>query len=158
MLENKLVTNKGLSRSTFMLWGDQSSPAFWMPDHLVEPPGWAAHIPFAFWIVAAARPRRIVELGTHTGNSYLAFCQAVKRLGLGTACYAVDTWKGDDHSGRYGEEVFLALSAYHDRMYSDFSQLLRMTFDEGVHHFTDGSIDLLHIDGYHTYEAVKRDF
>ena len=94
MLENKLVTNKGVSRTAFMLCGDQASSAFWMPDHLGEPPGWVAHIPFAFWIIAAARPQRLVELGTHTGNSYLAFCQAVKRLGLGTACYAIDTWKG----------------------------------------------------------------
>jgi hypothetical protein len=158
MLQDEVQTSDGASCSTFMLFADQSSPAFWAPDHLSEPGGWVGHIPFAFWIIAASRPRRLVELGTHTGNSYLAFCQAVRRLELRTACYAVDTWQGDDHSGRYGEEIFAELSAYHDRMYSSFSQLLRMTFDEGVHNFTDGSIDLLHIDGYHTYEVVKHDF
>jgi hypothetical protein len=122
------------------------------------PSAWLGHIPFAGWLVEAVQPSILVELGTHHGASYLAFCQAVQELGIATKCFAVDTWQGDEHSGHYGDNVFLDLLDYHQRNYAEFSRLLRMSFDEAVHYFDDGSIDLLHIDGLHTYEAVKADF
>ncbi len=129
-----------------------------LPDRLTDVTSWHTHIPFAFWCVEALRPRVLVELGTHKGDSYSAFCQAVHALSLPTACYAVDTWKGDPHAGIYGDEVYLDLGRYHDPRYSAFSRLVRSTFDEAVSNFADGSIDLLHIDGLHTYEAVRQDF
>jgi hypothetical protein len=130
---------------------------FWPVDRVVEPDAWAGHIPFAFWIVAALKPRLVLELGTHSGNSYLAFCQAVQNLGLATACFAVDTWKGDAHAGFYGEEIYDELVRYHDARYGAFSRLVRSTFDAAAGYFADGSVDLLHIDGLHTYEAVAAD-
>ena len=131
---------------------------FLTPDLVAAPPSWLGHVPFAFWIVDALRPSTLVELGTHTGNSYSAFCQAVKLLGLPASCFAVDTWEGDSQAGYYGDDVYHALSAFHDPRYGAFSRLMRMTFDEAAGHFADGSIDLLHIDGLHTYEAVLHDF
>ena len=90
--------------------------------------------------------------------SYSAFCDTVLREHLDTRCYAVDTWKGDPHAGQYGEEVFTDWQRFHEAYFGGFSELMRCTFDEAVDFFQDGTIDLLHIDGFHTYEAVKADF
>lgn len=134
------------------------NPCMSMPPAVVPPSAWTGHLPFAFWVVEEASPRVFVELGSHHGTSYLAFCQAVAQCGYDTRCFAVDTWQGDEHSGFYGDEVHAALHAANERHYSGFSQLMRMTFDDALACFDDGSVDLLHIDGLHTYEAVKHDF
>src|SRR6476620_2963618 len=130
---------------------------FMQPLHL-PPSAWIGHIPFAAWLVEELKPKVLVELGTHNGASYLAFCQAVKENDLDTKCYAVDTWQGDEQAGRYGEEVFETLREIHQTHYAGFSQMMRMTFDEAAGYFADGSIDVLHIDGLHTHEAVSHDF
>jgi len=119
---------------------------------------WVEHVPFAMLLIAIARPRLLVELGTHTGVSYCAFCQAVQELETPTRCYAIDTWQGDPQTGLYGPEVLAELRLYHNSRYGTFSQLVQSTFDAAVEQFADRSIDLLHIDGCHTYDAVKHDF
>lgn len=130
-----------------------TEPALAGPDT-----AWSCHLPFAFWLVEALRPSVLVELGVHTGVSYCTFCQAIDQLGLPTAAYGVDTWQGDVHAGSYAGQVLDTLRAHHDPRYARFSSLVRATFDDARAHFSPGSIDLLHIDGLHTYEAVKHDF
>ena len=131
--------------------------AFLTPIFLPES-AWLQHLPFAFWLTGQHRPRTIVELGTHRGASYFGFCQAVAHLGLPTRCYAVDTWKGDDHSGHYGTDIYRSVEAHNSALYSGFSTLMRMRFAEALEYFSDGDVDLLHIDGFHTYEAAREDF
>ena len=130
--------------------------ALMRPIHLA-PSAWLEHLPFAFWLIHQLQPAALVELGTHHGCSYFAFCQAVDRLALNSRCYAVDTWTGDAHAGFYGEEVYRAVKTHNDERYSRFSRLVRSTFDEAAAHFPDKSIDLLHIDGLHTRDAVQHD-
>ncbi len=131
---------------------------FWQPTRIVQPDPWTGHIAIAFWLVKVVRPSTFVELGTHTGNSYSAFCQAIAELRLSARAFAVDTWKGDEHSGQYGEEVFTDVHRFNDSLYANFSTLLRTTFDDARRYFAANSVDLLHIGGTHSYEAVRHDF
>ena len=120
---------------------------------------WAGHVFFAYDLVRNTKPKRIVELGTHFGHSFFAFCQAVKDEGLKTELAAVDTWKGDKHSGFYDESVYNTVKKIKNTVYKDLKiSLVRKTFDEALSEFDNDSIDILHIDGLHTYEAVKHDF
>ena len=129
------------------------------PIYLDLPASWVGHIPFAFWLVENHKPQIVVELGAHSGNSYFSFCQAVNSLSLKTQCYAIDSWEGDEHAGEYdGDKIFYKVNSHNEKLYSGFSSLKRMYFNDAVSEFENGSIDILHIDGLHTYEAVKNDY
>jgi hypothetical protein len=119
---------------------------------------WSGHLAFAHDLIMIIRPKLIVELGTHWGESYFTFCQTVAQDGLDSICYAIDNWRGEEHSGYYGEEVFADVVRYNEQFYRSFSYLLRTDFDESLSKFENQSIDLLHIDGLHTYDAGSHDF
>lgn len=145
-------------RIDFLLPGTASGLELEYPARVVPFASWLGHTPFALWLIGALKPRMVVELGVHTGNSYCAFLQAVHALGLNTRCFGIDHWQGDAHAGHYGDEVYQELQAYHDPRYGTFSTLLRTSFEDALPYFSEGSVDLLHIDGFHTYEAVSADF
>ena len=127
---------------------------------------WAGHRAFAYDYVRNERPSCIVELGSHYGCSAFAFLQAMKDGGIAGSFYAVDNWEGDSFTKNdYREDIYGQYKAIQDRCFSGqyssadaAAHMLRMTFDEAVLLFEDGSIDLLHIDGSHRYEDVKHDF
>jgi Methyltransferase domain len=119
---------------------------------------WSGHLPFVHDLIAAVRPSLVVELGTHYGESYFAMCQAVQENAISCKCYAIDTWKGDGHAGTYDESVFEEVNKYNEDNYAASSKLLRTTFDAALDSFGEQTVDLLHIDGVHTYKAVCHDF
>ena len=80
------------------------------------------------------------------------------RFGGDGRAFAIDTWAGDDHAGLYDEFVYWEWRRFHDDRYGGFSELLRCTFEQALPYFSERSVDLLHIDGLHTYEAVSADW
>jgi hypothetical protein len=118
---------------------------------------WIGHAPFLKFIIREQRPKKFVELGVHNGFSYFVACQAIRECGLNTNAFAIDNWIGDEQAGFYDDSVFESVNAINSK-YSGFSSLLRMSFDDALAQFDDSSIDLLHIDGFHSYESVRNDF
>ncbi|AFL85072.1 hypothetical protein Belba_2519 [Belliella baltica DSM 15883] len=125
---------------------------------ITGPDSWVDHIPFVKYLINIKKSNLIVELGTHTGNSFCGILEAIKEFQPSSKAYAIDTWEGDDHAGFYEDSVFTNLNKYIEDNYSQNGFLIRKRFDEALNMFSDNSIDILHIDGLHTYEAVKNDF
>lgn len=120
---------------------------------------WAGHMYFVYDLVRNLKPKVIVELGTYVGVSFFTMCQAVKDEHLDTKLHAVDTWKGDEQTGFYKESIFDLFCELKRSYYNDLNIVLhRKTFDQALKEIPDDSIDFLHIDGLHTYKAVKHDF
>ena len=118
---------------------------------------WVGHLHFAYDLVAALRPRLLVELGVDRGESYFAFCQSAQENKTGTRCFGIDTWRGDQHAGGYDETTFEQVSAHNRENYEGFSTLIRSSFDEALDSFEPESIDVFHLDGLHTEAAVRHD-
>jgi hypothetical protein len=131
---------------------------FKKPERVVHPLNWVEHIPFVFKLVEVLRPKIIVELGVHSGNSFCAFNQAIKMLNIPATCYGVDNWLGDTQAGFYETDIYESLLQFLNENYGQSGILMKCTFDEALDQFDDESIDILHIDGLHHYDVVSSDF
>lgn len=115
---------------------------------------WLGHIPFAHWLTQKFKPTTFVELGTWTGSSFAAFCEANT---MDYACFvAIDNWEKDVNIPNYPPNVY----EYVQDLVKPwpFAELMKMDFDDAVGKFEGNSISLLHIDGLHDYDSVKHDF
>ena len=121
---------------------------------------WSGHRNFAYDYVCFKKPQKIVELGSYYGCSAFAFLQAIKDKSLDSEFYGIDTWQGDSFTQKdYQEDIYTQYKRIQDSCFNNQNaNMLRMTFDKAIRVFADKSIDLLHIDGSHTYENVKHDF
>ena len=115
-----------------------------------KPSAWIGHRHFSKWLVEKMQPKIIVDLGVDYGHStfYLA------EIGIGEV-YGIDSFEGDDHAGVKDtlEYVTTTKEAYG----FDNITFIKGYFDQ-VAKTWDKQIDILHIDGFHTYDAVKYDY
>lgn len=128
-------------------------------DLLIYAP-WSGHRNFIYDFVEYYKPKNFIELGSHYGCSSFAVLQAIKDFEIETEFYAIDTWEGDSLTV-YGktEHVYDSYKSINDKIFQkQKSYMLRMTFDEAVQQFKDGSVNVIHIDGSHEYKDVKHDY
>jgi hypothetical protein len=117
---------------------------------------WMGHLKFAMWLVNTYKPNVIVELGVDYGHSTFAFASE----GIGNV-YGIDCFEGDMHAG-YRDTLQILKDT--KKYLLDCNLLVRDNlfpikgyFDD-VYNTFNYDIDILHIDGLHTYEAVSNDF
>jgi hypothetical protein len=111
---------------------------------------WVGHMDFARWIVKRMQPTTIVDLGVDFGLS--TFALALENIGT---VYGVDWFQGDAHAGfRDSYESVVNFKNYYQ---FDNVNIIKADFNELAKRW-NLPIDILHIDGFHTYEAVKKDY
>jgi predicted O-methyltransferase YrrM len=111
------------------------------------PSAWKGHEHFARWLVQHMRPQVIVELGCDYGFSTIALAQP----GWGTV-YGIDRFLGRPERNAFELcRANIAASGVTniELIKADFRILARSW---------SKPIDLLHIDGNHTYDDVRLDF
>ena len=117
---------------------------------------WKGHFEFSMFLVKYIKPSIIVELGVDYGHS--TFCLSSPNIGT---VYAIDCFEGDIHAGfKTTENIFNDCKTElinKSLLLSDNIIPIKGYFDDVVLTF-DKEIDILHIDGLHTYEAVRNDF
>jgi hypothetical protein len=114
---------------------------------------WTGHRTFAEWLVWTTFPETIVELGVDYGYSTFVFANALK--GTSGTIYGVDFFMGDVHTG-YRNTYESVKKNIADHNVTNL-ELVIGDFDS-ISKLWRSPIDILHIDGLHTYEAVKNDF
>lgn len=115
---------------------------------------WYGHRKFAENLVRFLNPKVIVDLGVDWGYSTFSF--AIPRIGH---TYGVDNFTGDDFVGtdelrKKYDFVMMKREKLH---LQDNLTLIEGDFTD-VAQTWDKTIDILHIDGIHKYEDIKRDF
>lgn len=116
---------------------------------------WLGHIHFACWLVRLLNPCVVVDLGVDFGHSTFAFAAA--KLGC---VYGVDSFEGDIQAGiknTYNIVHDFKRELIQDNLLIDNIHFIRGYFDD-VYNTFDKTIDVLHIDGLHTLDAVTNDY
>jgi predicted O-methyltransferase YrrM len=115
---------------------------------------WSGHRQFAEWLVSYMKPEVIVDLGVDHGYSSFSF--ALPRVGH---VYGIDNFVGDDFIGTedLGLKYNFVMMKREKLHLQDNLTFIKGDFNE-VAETWDKKIDILHIDGSHHYEDVKKDF
>ena len=128
------------------------------PSHLSNIESWHGHTFFVRDLIEWNRPNLIVELGVHKGDSLLSIAQSCKDVGYTPNIVGIDHWRGDLHAGPVNMSNFGRVERIRNKYYSDSVTLLVRSFEDALNDFDNDSIDLIHLDGLHTYEAARQDF
>ena len=118
------------------------------------PSAWKGHRSFSEWLVTYLRPQTVVELGVDYGYSSFCFATALQKNRRGKI-YSIDNFQGDKHTSfRNTKQIVVNHMNSHQL---NHMEIIEKDFDT-VAKTWNMPIDILHIDGLHTYEAIKNDY
>ena len=108
------------------------------------------HVLFVDWLIKEMPPTVTVDLGVDYGYSLIALAHNNPGRVYGIDGFEGDEWTGVRDTYSYVDERIKTLELNN-------VTLIRGFFDD-VYPAWNTPIDILHIDGFHSYEAVKNDY
>jgi len=118
------------------------------------PSAWKGHRNFAEWLVKYTQPDQVVDLGVDYGYSTFIFANAVQKNGKGIVT-GIDLFQGEGMTGI--RNTYDQVMAIVDAIKFINLEIIKGDFNT-VSQTWNRTIDILHIDGYHSYQAVSNDF
>ena len=116
---------------------------------------WLGHMKFANWLVTLLNPSITVDLGVDHGHSTFSFASANKGI-----VYGIDSFDGDIQAGL--KNTFDIVKTLNDdfnkKNYLNNNIKFIKGYFDNVYDYFNETIDILHIDGLHTIEAVSNDY
>jgi hypothetical protein len=120
-----------------------------IPSAWNEPP--VSHRNFIKWLIENKNPETIVELGVDYG--YSSFLMSLYSKGK---VYGIDSYDLRSHIYRKDDDYQFVLDISKKLKFNNF--ILIRDFFDNVAKTWDKPIDILHIDGHHSYENAKTEF
>lgn len=124
-------------------------------DLSILPSAWTGHREFADWLVRELHPDVTVDLGVDYGFSLFAL--AIPQIGTVYGIDSFDAWGSNESGGGHHPDNYETVARFKAQHGFDNITVIRGYFSDVVKTW-DRSIDILHIDGLHTYDAVKEDW
>jgi hypothetical protein len=125
-------------------------------DLLKYPSAWKGHGYYAIKLCKTLKPKVVVDLGVDYGFSTFCFAYGSESGEV----YGVDSFEGDGQAGVRDTlaEVEQFSKILHQKYKMKKPNFIKGYFSEVAATWDKGQIDLLHIDGLHTTEAVTEDY
>ena len=118
------------------------------------PSAWQGHVEFAIWLTCRFHPRIVVDLGVDYGVSTYAWGISGRAQVIG-----IDWFQGDAHAGfrdTYAQVLGLGAALAEATTAASTVRIWKSSFEQAAAEF-QRPVDILHLDGLHTYEAVQED-
>lgn len=112
---------------------------------MIPGPG-SRHVSLEYDLVAAVRPRLLVDVGAGNAVSFFTYCQSMRDHDIDGSAYAVEGWEPEgtpDHP----EAAFTAIQSHGRKHYPGIYYVMRMPPEPAFVHFGEESVDLLRLDG-----------
>lgn len=124
-------------------------------DLSILPSAWTGHREFADWLVRELHPDVTVDLGVDYGFSLFAL--AIPQIGTVYGIDSFDAWGSYESGGGHHPDNYDVVMRFKQQHGFNNITVIKGYFSDVVKTWNQ-PIDLLHIDGLHTHEAVSEDW